>query len=138
MSRVARIAGVLLASLMLTGCFSASVRDYVRDNYQRAEREDQSEQGSQVFTSSEPPSRVAAKIADKRKPGDRGVTVSVVFLRYAKDVVAVLPDGKGGSRILIDDERRGYTHFYPFVGGWWGTYSGPGESFRGGGPGSGK
>jgi len=66
------------------------------------------------------------------------VTESGVFLRYSKDYVGVVPDRGGGSKIYVDDERRGYAHFYPFIGGFWGSYSGRGESFRGGGPGAGK
>ena len=46
--------------------------------------------------------------------------------------------GRRGSRIFVDDEEGGYHRNYFFVGGFWGTYSGPAGSFRGGGPGAGK
>ena len=136
--RLPRLAAVL-ALCVLAGCgLDASVRNYVRDNY-RFVREDRTAEGrSVVYSSGEPPTRTAADIARARKPADRRTTASGIFLRYSRDFVGVVPDGRGGSRIFVDDERRGYAHFYPFVGGYWGTYSGRGESFRGGGPGGGK
>ena len=42
------------------------------------------------------------------------------------------------ERIEVANQRSGYNHFYSYVGGFWGTYSGPSASFRGGGPGAGK
>jgi hypothetical protein len=132
---------VLLAcvlALPAVGCASASVRDAVASDYQ-FEREEKGPDGrSLVYRSPKPPTRTAAEISDRLSPGERRVTESGVFLRYASDYVGVVPDGRGGSRIFVDDERRGYGHFYPYVGGYWGSYSGRGESFRGGGPGTGK
>lgn len=137
-ARLRRLAAVFVLSLLI-GCGpDASVRNYVRDHY-RFEGEERTSQGrSLVYSSSKPPTRTAAEIARARKPADRRSTASGIFLRYSKDFVGVVPDGRGGSRIFVDDERRGYAHFYPFIGGYWGTYSGRGESFRGGGPGGGK
>ena len=128
-----------VGAMLLVGCgLDASVRNYVQDNY-RFEREERTREGrSLVYRSDQPPTRTAADIAGARTPADRRNTASGVFLRYSKDFVGVVPDGRGGSRVMVDDERRGYSHFYPYVGGYWGTYSGPGESFRGGGPGGGK
>ena len=128
-----------VATMLLVGCgLDASVRNYVQDNY-RFEGEERSREGrSLVYRSDQPPTRTAADIAAARTPADRRNTASGIFLRYSKDFVGVVPDGRGGSRVMVDDERRGYSHFYPYVGGFWGTYSGPGESFRGGGPGGGK
>jgi hypothetical protein len=48
------------------------------------------------------------------------------------------PDDEAKSTAYISDERRGYGFFFPFVGGFWGSYTGPGERFRGGGPAAGK
>lgn len=136
-----RVAVALAAgSLFLTGagCGSGSIREVVDSSY-RFEREDRSREGvSRIYRSDLPPSRTAADIAARLEPGDRRLTESGVFLRYANDFVGVVPDGRGGSRVFLDDERRGYAHFYPFVGGWWGSYSGRAEGFRGGGPGVGK
>jgi hypothetical protein len=127
-----------LLALPAAGCANASVRDSVASNYQ-FEREERGRDGrSLVYRSPKPPTRTAAEIGDRLSPGERRVTESGVFLRYARDYVGVVPDGRGGSRIFVDDERRGYGHFYPYVGGYWGSYSGRAESFRGGGPGTGK
>lgn len=137
MRRPAALVAALALALGLGGCLGSSVRDYVRDNY-RVQDDEGGDRGSFVAISTKPPTETAKDIADARKPGDRRLTESGVFLRYADDYVGVVPDGKGGSRILVDDERRGYSHFYPFIGGYWGSYSRRGESFRGGGPGGGK
>ena len=130
---------VILAALALpvSGCLNASVRDWVADHY-RLTRGEARAGSSAEFRSPRSPVETAKEIADARRPGERRATPAGVFLRYDEDYVAVVPDGRGGSRILIDDERRGYGHFFPYVGGYWGSYSGPAESFRGGGPGAGK
>jgi hypothetical protein len=136
-----RVATAFVAGLTLlgsAGCASGSVEDVVASRY-RFEREDRNRDGvSRVYRSNLPPTRTAADIARRLEPGDRRVTESGVFLRYSRNFVGVVPDGRRGSRVFVDDERRGYSHFYPYVGGYWGSYSGRGESFRGGGPGGGK
>ncbi len=137
-----RRAGTALAAglglLGFAGCASGSVEDAVASKY-GFEREERNRDGvSRIYRSNLPPTRTAADIAGRLEPGDRRVTESGVFLRYARNFVGVVPDGRGGSRVFVDDERRGYSHFYPYVGGYWGSYSGRGESFRGGGPGGGK
>ena len=79
-------------------------------------------------------------LADEHKPADRRSTPEGHFLRYADDMVGIVPDPDDESRstAYISDERRGYGFFFPFVGGFWGSYTGPGERFRGGGPAAGK
>lgn len=127
--------GLILAGIfgiILTVSSSGSVRSYVKDSYKRAG----SDRGAEVYTSTKPPAKVAAEIAKAHKPADRRVTPEGVFLRYRKDFVGVTSSGRG-SRIQLADERRGYGLFFPFVGGYWGSYSGPAETFRGGGPGGG-
>jgi uncharacterized protein DUF4247 len=136
---VVGIVGVL--ALVGTLSSSGSVRSYVADNYRFVGT--QKVQGgtspSKVYASRDPVVKTAHDIADARKPADRRTTPSGVILRYQNDAVAVLPNAKGGgSRVLVDDEATGYHHYFPYVGGWWGTYSGPAEQFRGGGPGAGK
>jgi hypothetical protein len=132
--RAAAALAVALSCLALAGCLDSSVRGWLNDELEPAGRDG----NALVFHSDQPPSVTAARIADARKPGERRATAAGVFLRYHRDMVAVLPDGKGGSRVLVENERTGYGHFYPYVGGFWGTASGQGEGFRGGGPGSGK
>ena len=124
-------------ALPLSGCLSASVRDWVGDRYPLV-RGTSRPGSSAEYRSPRSPVETAKEIAEARRPGERRVTPAGVFLRYDGDYVAVVPGARGGSRILIDDERRGYGHFFPYVGGYWGSYSGPAESFRGGGPGGGK
>lgn len=123
--------GVLVLILVLAGS-SGGVRGFVKDNYERAG----SDQGAEVYRSDEPPAAVAREISDAHAPADRRATPEGVFLRYRDDMVGVTAEGDG-SRIAVADEDRGYALFFPFVGGYWGRYSGPAETFRGGGPGGG-
>lgn len=133
---VAAFGLVLLASAFWIG--SGSVRDHVAGNYTRVQNTDPAYQGALVYHSDRPPARVVASITDKWKPARRHIDASAYFLRYNRDIVVVAPDPAGGSRIYVDDTNRGYARWYPYLGGHWGTYSGPGDEFRGGGPGAGK
>ncbi len=90
-----------------------------------------------VYASSKSVSATAKEIAGDHKPAERRTTEAGSFLRYKEDIVSVVPE-RTGSRVLVDDEDTGYRRNYLFVGGFWGTFSGRGESFRGGGPGAGK
>ena len=136
--RRSALVALVVAGAVLGGCAGGSVRDVVADDYEFVERERGRDGSSLVYRSDTPPTRTAAEISDRLSPGEQRVTESGVFLRYSDDYVGIVPDQRGGSRIYVDDERRGYAHFYPFIGGYWGSYSGRAESFRGGGPGAGK
>ena len=127
----------LLAVVAVTLGTRGSVRDHIRDRYTLIGTTNGGR--STEYSSTDRPSVVAASIADRWKPAERLTDPSGFFLRYRNDIVAVTPGPDGsGSRIFVDDERRGYNRWYPYVGGYWGTYSGPAEGFRGGGPGAGK
>ncbi|XRQ11877.1 DUF4247 domain-containing protein [Actinomadura welshii] len=142
-SRHRMIGGVLaavLAVLALGGC-GTSNEDWIADKYSRI--------GSDTYRSSKAPQAVASEISRKFRPIDRVDDMATrgaaggIFLQYPKLVVGVLPDGSG-SRITVDDPRRGYSRYHSHVGGIWlspgsnGWTSGGAASFRGGGPGSGK
>jgi hypothetical protein len=134
-------AGILIVvGILAIGAVAAttrgSVRDHVRERYTLVSSA--SGGRSAVYSSPSKPSAVAASIASKWKPAERLSDPSGYFLRYRNDIVAVTAAEGGGSRITVDDERRGYARWYPYIGGYWGTYSSPGEGFRGGGPGAGK
>jgi hypothetical protein len=122
--------GGLLAVLALT--HTGSVRGYVREHYRYAGARG----AQQLYRSDRPALPTAAAIEHAFTPSDRRATPEGVFLRYRKDMVAVTPSGRG-SQVSVVPEREGYRLFYPYVGGFWGTYSGPAETFRGGGPGGG-
>ena len=133
-----------LAGLVFTFASHRSVRDDIAKNYRQVGTRPVPGGGGGkptiVYASSKSVSATAADIIDKHKPADRRMTESGAFLRYRDDVVSVVPPPAGtqGSQILVDDEAGGYHNNYFFVGGFWGTYSGPAGSFRGGGPGAGK
>ena len=129
------VVGALALGAVLTGT-RGTLRDHLRERYTLVRTTDGGRTAE--YTSKDKPSAVAASIADKWKPAERLSDPGGYFLRYRNDIVAVTAAEGGGSRIHVDDERRGYTRWYPYIGGYWGTYSGPGEGFRGGGPGAGK
>ena len=140
------MAGAGVLGLIFTLSSHSSVREDIAKSYRKVATEKApGKQGPDrkdtlIYASSRSVSRTAKDIADKHKPGDRRTTEAGVFLRYSDDVVSVVPPPQGatGSRIYVDDEEGGYHRNYFFVGGFWGTYSGPAGSFRGGGPGAGK
>lgn len=114
-----------------------SVREFVDGKYQASTSSDPKLKGALVYKSSDPPSRVVEEITKAWKPADRHVDPAGHFLRYSNDFIVVAPVGTGSS-IIVDEQDRGYVRWYPYVGGYWGTYSAPGEAVRGGGPGAGK
>jgi hypothetical protein len=128
---------LLIAVVLLVGGLSScgsSPRSYIKGHYTAAGRRD----GADLFRTKQPVARVTRDLTKEWKPADRLTDPGGVFLRYRDDLVAIRPASGGGSEISVDDADRGYAHWYPFVGGWFGTYSGRAESFRGGGPGTGK
>jgi Domain of unknown function (DUF4247) len=114
---------------------AGSVRSWIGGRYTQVSSTDGGR--SAVYSSPKHPSAVAEEIADRWKPAQRLNDPSGFFLRYSDAVVAVTQSANS-SRIYVDDPSRGYARWFPYVGGYWGTYSGPAETFRGGGPGAGK
>ena len=133
------LTGIGILGLVFAFTTFGSVRDHIRETYTRAgsERVPGDDDPTEVYASTASVSETAADIADAHKPADRRVTEAGVFLRYSDDIVSVVPRQEG-TRILVDDEDTGYRRGFIYLGGWWGTYSGRAETFRGGGPGGGK
>ena len=127
------IAVVGLAAIGLAASRTGGVRGYLADHYTLVS----SRGDSAVYTAARSPVTVSDEIRSRHRPADLLVRPTGYYLRYADDIVVVTADGRG-SRIYVDDEDRGYAHWFPVVGGFWGTYRGAGDAFRGGGPGSGK
>lgn len=133
----AAIGAVVLGA---TFVFGGSMPEYVEDrcDYQGVER-DSSGKRARAYSCSAAPADFASKLAGAHKPASRRSSPAGHFLRYDHKMVAVLgPRPGGGSKVLIASERDGYGFFNGYVGGFWGSYGGPAESFRGGGPGGGK
>lgn len=127
------VAVVGLTAVGVAASRTGGVRGYLADHYTRV-----SSQGdSAVYTATRGPGTVYNEIRSRHRPADTLVRPTGYYLRYSDDIVVVTADGRG-SRIYVDDEDRGYGHWFPIVGGVWGTYRGSGDAFRGGGPGSGK
>ena len=112
-------------------------REFALDSYEQVSRDGD----SYVLRSDKPVSETAAEIREAWKPAQVLNDPAGVFLRYSDLVIAVTPDpGRDGSTVYLDDEERGYNHWFPFVVGYWGTGGGGGGigGVRGGGPGAGK
>jgi hypothetical protein len=143
-----RIIAIAMASLGVVGIVAAlathgSVRDHIAKTYRFTGDEAAPGGGrtkTKTYASATSVGATTADIVDTYKPADRRITAAGAFLRYSDDVVSIVPAASGGrgSRVLVDDEAGGYHRNYGYVGGFWGTYSGPAGSFRGGGPGTGK
>ncbi|MDT0270709.1 DUF4247 domain-containing protein [Streptomyces sp. DSM 44915] len=132
--RAAVPALTLAIGLLLAACGGDSSPDaprrWIADTYQRGT-------GSDIYLdSANGPSRVADAIDDETSAEDRITSNGEVFLRYDDAIVAVTPQLPGGSRIEIEDYRRGVQRWHSSVGHRWSASQG--DSFRGGGPGSGK
>lgn len=128
---VVALVGVIALVVALTR--TGGVRSYLAENYQQVSRNGD----SVVYRATGSPRTVYDDITSRHRPADTLVQPSGYYLRYSDDIVVVTAND-GGSRIYLDDEDRGYSRWFPIIGGYWGTFRGPGEGFRGGGPGSGK
>jgi hypothetical protein len=68
-----------------------------------------------------PPLEVAVELDDAWQPEDQRYTAVGVLLRYERDVVALVPDGRGGTIIERHSADAGYRRFYDYVGSYWGA-----------------
>jgi hypothetical protein len=135
---VARGAAAAAALALLAGCGGGDdAADVVRDRY-----DVQSSSGDNVeATSGDDVPTVVGALDERLEVRDRQDAQGATFFRSGDDFVAVRPSPEGGSLISVDDDRRGSTRWVAFVGSSYqtgGRFGGPGESNRGGGPGSGK
>ena len=143
---------VLVAVLAMIGALSAcsssaDPTSYIEKTYQRASNLD--EDGIKAYTTtSKSPESVASDISANAEPQDRRTSSkdaakdggNAVFLQYSKKIVGIFPH-EGGSKIMLGDYKRAHSHWFVFIGGFWGSspnYGGGGSGNRGGGGGSGK
>jgi hypothetical protein len=110
------------------------VRSWISKRYTEQSRDPD---GGLVFRSDRKASDVVIAITDRWEPAQRHNDSEGWYLRYSDDLIAVT-NVPGGSLIYVDDPETGYGRWFGSVGGRFGTYRGQAESFRGGGPGSGK
>ncbi|MEV7993354.1 DUF4247 domain-containing protein [Streptomyces sp. NPDC086077] len=132
--KTARRLGVLiLATAALAACSdggsggNAVPSSWIRNEYRAG--------GGGYVDRTDPVTTVAGEIDKHTSAQDRTTSGSMVFLRYRDDIVAVSPY-RGGSRIEMDDYRSGYHRWRPHLSSVWPDPDS--DSFRGGGPGSGK
>jgi hypothetical protein len=67
-----------------------------------------------------PPLVVSAELDGTWPADDQRYTAVGVLLRYEHDIVALLPDGDGGTTIERERDDVGYRRFYTYVGDFWG------------------
>jgi hypothetical protein len=67
-----------------------------------------------------PPLAVSVELDKAWQPEDQRYTAVGVLLRYEHDIVALLPDGHGGTRIERHDDDEGYRRYFAYVGDFWG------------------
>lgn len=138
---IAAVVGVLcIAGLASQLVNRGSVTSYVADNFQTVANSavPGSRESTKTYVSNKSPLDTANQIAGAWKPAQRDDTGSGSFLRYSDHIVGVTPGPNNGAYVSVDNDRDGYARWFPFVGGFWGTSTGAGETFRGGGPGAGK
>ncbi|WP_233580592.1 DUF4247 domain-containing protein [Streptomyces triticirhizae] len=132
--RRATALALVAAVTVLTGCSGGgsddAPRGWIADTYQRGS-------GSGVYLDPvDRPGIVADEIDGQSSAEDRITSDDQVFLKYDDDIVAISPNSPRGSRIEIEDYRRGVQRWHNHVGHRWS--SSQNDNFRGGGPGSGK
>ncbi|WP_149181463.1 DUF4247 domain-containing protein [Streptomyces sp. TRM49041] len=133
MKTARRITVLLLATAALAGC--SSDPDDGNDVPSSWIRRQYATSGADYVDSRDTPSRVAQEIDGHTAARDRLSDNDMVFLRYRNDIVAISPHASG-SRIEIADYRTGYRRWRPHIRSVWPDPDS--DTFRGGGPGSGK
>ncbi|MBV7697925.1 DUF4247 domain-containing protein [Streptomyces sp. TRM70350] len=132
MKTARRISVLFLATAALAACSGGSGTNAVPSSWIRQEYR---AGGGGYLDRSDPVTTVATEIHKHTSAQDRTSSGTMVFLRYRDDIVAISPY-LGGSRIEIDDYRSGYTRWKRHLSSVWPDPDS--DSFRGGGPGSGK
>ncbi|HET6635808.1 MAG TPA: DUF4247 domain-containing protein [Streptomyces sp.] len=130
MKRIRPVVAVVALGLLATGCGENDVpSNWISQQYHY----DGVSNG--YLDRSDAPRKVADEIDAHTKAADRLSDGGMVFLRYDEDMVAVSRHGSG-SLIEVEDYDDGYRRWGYHVRNRWPA---PGsDSFRGGGPGSGK
>lgn len=131
------------------GGFGAlNARDYIDARYMRSNALDEAASISGYVADGDVDT-VAQEISEAERPTDArpgatsyGNVEGTRFLQYPLYIVGLFPYGVGKTRVMVSkDYRTGLNHYHSYIGIYWvptPRYSGPGDSFRGGGSGGGK
>jgi hypothetical protein len=128
------LSALVVAMLVSLAASSGGARRWIDDRYEVVER---TGDRSTVYRSDKSASTAIRQITDRWTPAARHNDSEGWYLRYDDSIVAVTISGSS-ALIYVDDPATGYRRWFTHIGGRFGSYSGPAESFRGGGPGSGK
>lgn len=141
--------GVIVVLLLARACgrSGADPTAYIKQTYDRETSLD--ENGIDAYVAAgKTPQSVASDISANAEPLDRRTSSEnaaadggdAVFLQYSDRIVGIFPY-QGGSKVMLGDYERAHSHWFIFVGGFWGSspgYGGGGAGNRGGGAGTGK
>ncbi|MFI7602474.1 DUF4247 domain-containing protein [Actinoplanes sp. NPDC049681] len=94
-----------------------SVRRHVDAAYSRSPADDIG-RDAVAYTSSQAPTRVAAAITDRWRPGRGVADADGVYLRYADDSIVILRR-QNGSLILVEKTTTAYPRYLAHVAGQW-------------------
>lgn len=132
-----------------TGLLGAlNARDYIDARFVRNETLDEAASISGYVADGDVDT-VAQEISEAERPTDArpgatsyGNVEGARFLQYPLYIVGLFPYGVGKTRVMVSkDYRTGLDHYHSYIGTYWVPtphYSGPGDSYRGGGSGGGK
>ncbi|MCX2733693.1 DUF4247 domain-containing protein [Saccharopolyspora sp. NFXS83] len=137
---LAGIVVVIALAIALIAIFGggSGPRGYVAGHYHRASSLDiRGDSDNKAYTSPKPVPVVAREITSRWRPQSQQTDASGVYLRYSDDAVIIQPRA-AGSVIHVMDVDRAYRHYHSHVSHGWGGLGTRGETFRGGGPGTGK
>jgi hypothetical protein len=101
---LSRVAGVLLAAVVLAACSgSSSVRRYLDDTY-RLERTDGD---TRTYASPDPVGTTVTGLVRRQAPAARQADGGNEYLRYDDDIV-IVSSAPGGSTVRVEDLDDGY------------------------------
>lgn len=143
------VVGVIVVLLLARACGSsgADPTSYIQKTYDREPSLD--EDGIKAYLAADQsPQKVASQISAAAEPLDRRTSSEhaatdggdAVFLQYSEQIVSIFPHA-GGSKVMLGSYERAHSHYFVYLGGWWGAtpgYGGGGSGNRGGGIGTGK
>ncbi|NYI80016.1 DUF4247 domain-containing protein [Nocardioides panzhihuensis] len=137
----------LIIAIVASSGGDSSPEKYLRDNFDHVSGTDPDTDAGIVFEDDGTVTSVASKIAADTDADENRADGSNQYLRYDDDwLVVVEPREPSGSTITLYEYDRGYRHHATVIGLWgWSSFYGrntgggsSGDSFRGGGSGSGK
>lgn len=143
------VVGIIVLFVLARACGTSSddPTSYITKTYERESSLD--EDGIEAYVAAgKSPESVASDISANADPIDRRTSSenaaedggNAVFLQYSDKIASIFPY-QGGSKVMLGDYKKAHSHYFVYIGGFWGStpnYGGGGSGNRGGGVGTGK